>query len=132
MDILEFWFPNDKYQSFWFDRSKDVSHFKPLLEDADGSVITYATKLKELGYDVKKYPNEIYKKIYIEIRKKLIIAWRKTFGSVNNDFDEIFTNDQMVTNIFNLITENMHKLNVVEYVTENICSMYNLEYTVHY
>ena len=33
-DVIPFWFPNDKYQDFWFngERDREIIKFKPLLE----------------------------------------------------------------------------------------------------
>ncbi len=47
MNVLDFWFPNDKFNKFWFDKSKDsliINNYQECINKVD---IVYMTRIQK-------------------------------------------------------------------------------------
>ena len=96
-DVLEFWFPNDKFNKFWFDKSKDkfiIENFKNKLIDLENT-FTFEIVLSDK-----------------EILENIILLDQFSRSIYRNNLDKIKDNDRKALYLSNYFFKSRDWVNI--------------------
>lgn len=99
-DILDFWFPDDKYQEFWFDKSKD-------------NIIK--TKYENILKQLETRDTELFEEYFISNTKSkftIVLVLDQFSRNIYRDTDDMYKNDDLAFEISREIIKSKHDLHL--------------------